>query len=167
MFEVDVAKLSIEVVGLWMKQWLVLTAGTLDDCNMMTVAWGSLGYMWGKPFVQVVVRPQRYTRGYMDQSESFTLCTFSDKYRKDMQTLGIFSGRDGDKLSKTGLSLKASSKVSAPSYNEATLILECRKIYYQDMDPKGFVDSTIQDNYPTNDYHRVYFGEILAAFCEK
>jgi len=167
MVEVDVTKLSVDVVGLWMKQWLVLTAGTLDDCNMMTVAWGSIGYMWEKPFAQVVVRPQRHTRGYMDQSESFTLCAFPEKYRKDMQTLGTLSGRNGDKLSKTRLSLKTSRNVSAPSYKEASLILECRKIYFQDMDPKGFIDKTIQDNYPANDYHRIYFGEIVAAFCEK
>jgi len=166
MIEVDVTKLSVDVVGLWMKQWLVLTAGTLDDCNMMTVAWGSIGCMWNKPFVQVVVRPQRHTRKHMDKSDSFTVCAFPEKYRKDLQTLGTLSGRDGDKLSKTGLSLKASSKVSAPSYNEASLILECRKMYFQDMDPRGFVDRTIQDNYASHDYHRVYFGEIVAAFCE-
>jgi flavin reductase (DIM6/NTAB) family NADH-FMN oxidoreductase RutF len=84
-----------------------------------------------------------------------------------MQTLGMLSGRDGDKLSKTGLTLKKSTNISAPSYNEASLILECRKIYFQDMDPKGFVDKTIQDNYLADDYHRIYFGEIVAAFCEK
>ena len=167
MVEVDVTRLSVDVVGLWKKQWLVLTAGTLDDCNMMTVAWGSIGYMWEKPFVQVVVRPQRHTRGYMDNSESFTVCAFPEKYRKDLQTLGTLSGRNGDKLSKTGLSLKTSRNVSAPSYKEASLILECRKIYFQDMDPKGFVDKTIQDNYPAHDYHRIYFGEIVAAFWEK
>jgi flavin reductase (DIM6/NTAB) family NADH-FMN oxidoreductase RutF len=100
----------------------------------------------------------------MDASESFTVCAFPATHRKDLQTLGTLSGRDGDKLSKTGLSLKASSKVSAPSYNEASLILECRKIYFQDMDPKGFVDMTIQDNYAAGDYHRIYFGEIVAAF---
>jgi hypothetical protein len=60
--------------------------------------------------------------------------------------------------------LKASKTVSAPSYNEASLILECRKMYYQDMDPSGFVDKTIQENYAAKDYHRIYFGEILAAF---
>jgi hypothetical protein len=44
--------------------------------------------------------------------------------------------------------------------------LECRKIYYQDIDPKGFLDGTIQGNYAAHDYHRVYYGEILAAFGE-
>ena len=71
MHEVDVTKLSLEVVDLWMNHWLLLTAGTLDDCNMMTVAWGSVGCMWSKPFAQIVVRPQRHTRKYIEQSDSF------------------------------------------------------------------------------------------------
>ncbi len=166
MREVAVTELSLDVINLWMNKWLLLTSGTIKDCNMMTVAWGSIGCMWSKPFAQVVVRPQRHTRKYIEKSDSFTLCAFPEKHRKDLQTLGTLSGRDGEKLSKTGLTLKPSRKVTAPSYNEANLILECRKIYWQDMDPRGFVDKTIQENYGANDYHRVYFGEILAAFRE-
>ncbi len=164
MTEIEITKLADNVVDLWMNRWLLLTAGTIDDCNMMTVAWGSIGCMWSMPFAQAVVRPQRHTLGYMEQSDSFTLCAFPEQYRKDLQTLGSISGRDGDKLSKTSLSLKPSTAVSAPSYNEADLILECRKIYCQDMDPAGFVDKTIDENYKAGDYHRIYFGEILAAF---
>ena len=166
MREVAVTELSVDVVNLWMNQWLLLTAGTIDDCNMMTVAWGSIGCMWSRPFVQIVVRPQRYTRKYIEQSDSFTLCAFPEKYRKDLQTLGTLSGRNGNKLAKTGLTLKASKRVAAPSYNEATIIFECRKIYYQDMDPRGFFDKTIQDNYAAKDYHRIYFGEILSVYGE-
>ena len=166
MREVAVTELSVDVVNLWMNQWLLLTAGTLDDCNMMTVAWGSIGCMWSRPFAQIVVRPQRYTRKYIEQSDSFTLCAFPEKYRKDLQTLGSLSGRNGNKLYKTGLTLKVSKRVAAPSYNEAKFILECRKIYYQDMDPRGFVDKTIQGNYAAKDYHRIYFGEILSVYCE-
>ncbi len=163
MKEIAVAKLSLEPVDLWMNRWLLLTAGTYDDCNMMTVAWGSVGCMWGKPFAQIVVRPQRHTFRFIEQSDFFTLCAFPENYRRDLQTLGTLSGRDGDKLSKTGLTLRKSTKVPAPSYNEASLILECQKIYYQDMNPEGFIDNSIQNNYPAQDYHRIYFGEILAA----
>ena len=62
---------------------------------------------------------------------------------------------------------RPSTKISAPAYEEATFILECQKIYFQDMDPKGFLDSEIQQNYPQKDYHRVYFGEILTAFVKE
>ncbi len=46
MNELDVNKLSLDAVDLWSKQWMVLTAGTADDFNMMTVAgeaWGACG----------------------------------------------------------------------------------------------------------------------------
>ncbi len=166
MREIEATKLSLDVVNLWMNRWLLLTAGTMADCNMMTVGWGSLGCMWSRPFAQIVVRPQRHTLKYVEQSDSFTLCAFPEKYRQDLQTLGSLSGRDGAKLAKTRLTLKASRKVAAPAYNEACFILECRKIYFQDMDPRGFIDPTIRKNYPANDYHRIYFGEILAAHVE-
>lgn len=78
--------------------------------------------------------------------------------------MGKLSGKDCDKLAETGLTLKCSSSVDSPSYEEAELILECRKTYHQDMDPKGFLDDSIQKQYSAEDYHRIYFGEILAAF---
>lgn len=163
--EVDINDLTLKPVDLWMNQWLLLTAGTLEDCNMMTVAWGSIGCMWGRPFAQIVVRPQRHTKSYLDPGDSFTLCAFPEDYRADLNILGTISGREfDDKLAESNLTLKPSSRVSAPGYNEAVLTLECRKIYVQDMDPDGFVDRSIDDHYPTRDYHIIYYGEILAAF---
>lgn len=161
--KISAEELSVRAVDLWMNQWLLLTAGTLEDCNMMTVAWGSIGCMWSKPFAQVVVRPQRHTYGFMEKSDSFTLCAFPEEYRDALQTMGTTSGRNGDKVSRTSLTLKASTKVAAPAYEQAELILECRKMYFQDMDPAGFLDESIQKNYPKKDYHRIYFGEIVAA----
>lgn len=164
MKEIAPKELSCNIVDLWANQWLLLTSGTIEDCNMMTVAWGSIGCMWNKPFAQIVVRPQRYTLEYLERSECFTLCTFPEEFRKDLQTLGTLSGRDGDKLSKTDITLRKSTKVLSPCYEEASLILECRKIYYQDISPEGFVEPSIADNYPDKDYHRAYFGEIMASF---
>jgi flavin reductase (DIM6/NTAB) family NADH-FMN oxidoreductase RutF len=54
-----------------LNQGLVLTAGNPEEFNMMTVAWGSIGRMWSKPFAQIVVRPQRYTRQFLEKSDSF------------------------------------------------------------------------------------------------
>jgi len=162
--QIDVNNLSVEAVDLWKNRWLLLTAGNSDEFNMMTVAWGSIGCMWKKPFVQIVVRPQRYTRGFTDKFSTFTLSAFSELYREDLQIMGSVSGKDGDKLSKTKLSIKKSAIAEAPAYNEADLILECRKIYVQDMTPDGFLDNTIENLYAAEDYHRIYYGEILAVW---
>ncbi len=166
MERVSPEKLTVNAVDLWKNKWLLLTAGTMDDCNMMTVAWGSIGCMWNRPFAQVVVRPQRHTLKYMEASDSFTLCAFPDRYHKDLQHLGTVSGRDCNKLEGTGLTLRSSELVLSPGFNEASLILECRKMYRQPMNPEGFITDAGEKVYPEKDYHVIFFGEIVAAFKE-
>lgn len=129
----------------------------------MTVSWGSLGVMWNKPFAQVVVRPVRYTYQFMEVHPSFSLCAFSRIYRKALNLLGTLSGRDGDKIGASGLTPEAATQVAAPVFAQAELAIECRKIYWQDFDPAHFIDPGIDKNYPRKDYHRIYFGEIVAV----
>jgi len=129
----------------------------------MTVGWGSLGVMWNRPFVQVVVRPTRYTFEFMEKYGTFTLCAFPEACRPAVQLLGAKSGRDGDKIKESGLTPRAASAVAAPMFAEAEFVLECRKIYWDDFDPARFLAPDIARNYPQKDYHRFYFGEIVAA----
>jgi flavin reductase (DIM6/NTAB) family NADH-FMN oxidoreductase RutF len=161
---VDPAVLRLKSHDLFANQWLLLTAGDFaaGRFNTMTIAWGSIGTMWNKPFVQVVVRPQRHTRKFMDEFDSFTVCAFRPAFRSALQLLGSKSGRDGNKIAESGLTPTAASAVEAPIFAEADLAIECRKTYWQDMDPKGFVNEAIAANYPAKDYHRIYFGEIIA-----
>lgn len=166
MEEIDAAQLQVKGSGIWLEKWLVLTSGTFEDFNAMTVGWGAIGGMWGKPFVQVVVRPTRHTHQYMEQYPTFTLCVFPDRYRKALTILGTKSGRDSDKVTEAGLTVVKSKMVEAPAYQEAELILECRKLYWQDMAPEHFLDAAIEENYPQKDYHRIYYGEIMRAAGE-
>ena len=162
---IDVGNLLVRAHHLWAEQWMLLTAGVFvaGKFNTMAVGWGSLGTMWSKPFAQVVVRPGRYTLEFMAQYDTFTLCAFPEAHRGAVQLLGSKSGRDGDKIAESGLTPSASTVVAAPCFVEAELVIECRKIYRQDMDPSNFLDPTIDANYPQKDYHRVYFGEIVAV----
>jgi flavin reductase (DIM6/NTAB) family NADH-FMN oxidoreductase RutF len=145
------------------KGWFLLTAGDLAGkvFNAMTVSWGGIGYIWGRPIVQVVVRPTRYTYQFMEEYDFFTLCAFPEENRDALSLLGSKSGRAGDKILESGLTPITSQKVAAPSYAEAELIFECRKIYWGDIDPQHFLSGDIQQNYSLKDYHRFYFGEIL------
>lgn len=148
------------------RQWLVLTCGDFEagKFNAMTVGWGSFGVMWNMPFAQVVVRPGRYTFEFMNQYDSFTLCAFGKKYRDALQILGSRSGRNIDKIAEAGLTPIPSTKVAAPGFSEAQLIIELRKIYWNDFNPEHFLDPSIEENYPNKDYHRMFFGEIMAIF---
>ncbi|HQF62845.1 MAG: flavin reductase [Longilinea sp.] len=158
-------KLISGAYALWEDQWLLLTSGDFEEkrFNAMTVSWGSLGVMWNRPFAQVVVRPTRYTFEFMEKYETFTLCAFPMQYRPALQLLGARSGRDSNKMAECGLTAVAASQVGAPAYAEAELVIECQKIYWQDFDPDHFLDPKIGNNYAGKDYHRVYYGQILAV----
>jgi flavin reductase (DIM6/NTAB) family NADH-FMN oxidoreductase RutF len=129
----------------------------------MTVSWGALGFIWGKPVAMVVVRPQRYTHEFTERYGDFTLSTLPKRFRAALNLLGSTSGRQGDKIGKSGLTPCAAESVRSPAFAEATLVLECRKIYRDSIDPAGFLDPSIAANYPARDYHTLYFGEIVAA----
>lgn len=166
---IPIENLVVKPQYLWDTQNLVLTSGdfTLGKFNAMTIGWGSFGVMWGLPFVQVVVRPTRYTFEFMQRYDTFTVCAFPEKYAQALQILGTRSGRDCDKIAEAGLNPIPSRMVAAPGYGEAELVLECRKIYWDDLKNSHFLDPKIEKKYPNKDYHRLYFGEIMAAFGEE
>jgi flavin reductase (DIM6/NTAB) family NADH-FMN oxidoreductase RutF len=156
-------QLTIRLHHLWDTQWFLLTSGDFNSghFNAMTVSWGSLGVIWNRPFAQVVVRPTRYTYQFTENYATFTLCAFPEKHHPALQLLGAKSGRDGDKIAEAGLTPVASTMVAAPSFAEADLVLECRKMYWDDFKPEHFLDPKIDNNYPQKDYHRIYYAEIL------
>lgn len=162
--EILFADFNISILKAWADDWFLLTAGenAPGKFNTMTVAWGSLGVMWGKPFAQVVLRPSRYTREFIEGFESFTLSAFPPEHRSLLNFCGSRSGRDVDKVKETGLTPIPSTQVEAPGFHEAELILECRKIYHDQFKPAHFLADYIKECYPALDYHFVYFGEILA-----
>jgi flavin reductase (DIM6/NTAB) family NADH-FMN oxidoreductase RutF len=152
-------------VNLFHTQWFLLTSGDFaaGDFNCMVISWGSLGEVWNRALAQVFVRPGRYTYQFMEKYPSFTLCAFPEKYRANLNYLGNKSGRDENKLAVAKLTPEKASLVAAPVYAEAELAIECRKMYWQDLDPAHFLNPGIEKSYPSKDYHRVYFGEIVAV----
>jgi flavin reductase (DIM6/NTAB) family NADH-FMN oxidoreductase RutF len=167
--EINPMDLTLRLYRQWEKGWFVLAAGDFParKFNAMTVNWGSMGIMWGRPFVQTVVRPTRFTCGFTEAYDNFTLCAFPETFREALNILGSKSGRDTDKIAAAGLTPMASRLVSSPAFAEAELIFECRKIYASKIDPAGFQDPAIDSNYSGGDYHRVYFGQVLRIFGEE
>lgn len=162
---IKVDHLLLPSVSIWQEKWFVLTAGDMNQekYNSMTISWGSIGVVWNKPFVQVFVRPSRFTWEIMNDFPDFTICAFAEKYRIKLQLIGSRSGREMDKINAAGLTPCAATKVVAPGFREAELIIECRKLYQDTLNQKGFIDPAITQNYPANDIHHVFFGEILAV----
>lgn len=150
---------AIQRIG---SDWMLVTARKGDQVNTMTAAWGGLGVMWGKPAAFVVIRPQRFTYEFVEASDTFSLTFFDESYRKELNYLGTVSGRDEDKITKSGLTL--AENMETPYFSEASQVLICRKLYRQVFDPAGFIDPAIDKNYPTKDYHIHYIAEIIEAY---
>ncbi|MFH0755659.1 MAG: flavin reductase [Bacteroidota bacterium] len=148
------------------KDWMLVTAGTMEDYNTMTASWGHMGIMWNLPVAIAWVRPQRHTFGFINRFEDYTLSFFTDSHRTALQYCGTHSGRDFDKAAETGLTPLATGKGNV-FFDEARLVLECRKIYVDDLKKKNFLLPEIaRKNYPKNDFHRFFMGEITRVLAK-
>lgn len=147
--------------------WMLITAGALESWNTMTASWGGFGRLWNMDVVFAFVRPTRYTHSFMEKSEGFTLSFFGRERHEALAVCGATSGRDTDKAAAAGITPRAFASTAAParvSFAEARLVLSCRKVHAQDLDPAGFIDPTIAPNYAAHDWHRIYVGAIEAAW---
>jgi len=160
---IDPFKFSVQPHDLFDRQMVLLTSGDFakGDYNCMTIGWGLFGTIWSVPVALVVVRPSRFTYKFMEEMDNFTLTAFPSGYKKDLGYLGSHSGRDENKLAKTKLSAVAADLVSSPTFAEAELSVECKKIYFSDFVPGQFLAPFIHEKYDGGDYHRMYYGEIL------
>lgn len=141
------------------QDWALLTAGTKDHFNAMTISWGGLGTLWSKPVATVYVMPTRYTHEFMDSSEYFTLGFYPDQYRKALGQMGTLSGRNCDKVALSGLTPKALEQ--AVTFAEAKATLVCRKIYRQDLDTAAMPADVASVYYEKGAPHTMYIGEVV------
>lgn len=149
-------KSPFQLIG---KEWMLVTAEKDGIVNTMTASWGGLGVMWGKNVAYVVIRPQRYTKEFVDGSDTFSLTFFASEFKKQLGYLGKVSGRDEDKIEKAGLTVAHSHET--PYFEEANLVMLCKKLYKQPLNPEGFIESGIDEKwYPNKDYHEMYIVEI-------
>lgn len=144
--------------------------------NIMTIGWGSLGVEWGKPIFTAYIREGRFTKGQLDKNPEFTVSVPLDHKAaaKIIGFAGSRSGRDVDKVEKTGITLEEPEVNSVPGIREVPLTLECKVIYTQMQDYKLGTDPSIPGYYPQDvpstavgsnkDNHLMVIGEIVAAY---
>ena len=157
--KVDPKSLDLNVFSAIGDRWMLITAGTADNCNTMTASWGGLGILWNLPMAIAYVRPQRYTKQFMDREEYFTLAFFPPEYRQQLALCGTKSGRDLDKVKECGFTV-AVGEGNAPYFEEAELVFVCRKRMVMPMDPAAMPEEVKEKHY-TGDYHDMYWGEIV------
>jgi flavin reductase (DIM6/NTAB) family NADH-FMN oxidoreductase RutF len=128
--------------------------------NAMTASWGGMGVLWNKNVFFCVVRPQRYTKEFIDNSRYISLSFFGEEMKKALTYCGRNSGRDGDKLKESGFTpvITDDGKVE---FKEAKITVFGKKLFASDMKEADFIDkSLVEKNYPNNDFHTVYVCEI-------
>ncbi len=165
MVKIDPKQIDGNFIKMIGDEWMLVTAGTPTDYNTMTASWGGAGELWAKPVAFVFIRPQRHTWQFTEREEMMTLSFFDHaKYEKALQICGSRSGRDGDKVAAAGLT-PVTTPGGCVAFGEARLVLECRKLYAENLNPEAFVDQTIPAKiYPKKDFHRMYVVEIVAAY---
>jgi flavin reductase (DIM6/NTAB) family NADH-FMN oxidoreductase RutF len=147
--------------------WMLVTAGVMGSFNTMTASWGTMGILWNKPIAICFIRPHRYTFEFTEKYECFTLSFFDYQFREVLDFCGTHSGRDIDKVGQTGLR-PMETALGNIAFEQSRLILECRKIYADNLKPENFMLMEVaKKNYPAQDYHKFYIGEIIGCYVKR
>ena len=162
--KIDPKSLDLNAFSAIGEKWMLITAGTKEKCNTMTASWGGLGVLWGAPMATVYIRPQRYTKQFVDENEYFTLSFFPEQYRQQLSLCGTKSGREVDKVKECGFTV-AEGEGGAPYFEQAELVLVCRKRMAVPMDPAAMPED-VKEKWYEGDYHTMYWGEIVEALVQ-
>ena len=150
---------TTDVFSVFDRKWALLTAGDKDSFNTMTISWGGLGTLWGKPVASVYVRQSRYTHDFLDKNDYFTVSFYPEACRKTLGVLGSRSGRDMDKMHESGLTPAAAGP--SVTFAEAECTLVCKKLFRQTLDPANIPGEIVDALYQTDAPHDLYIGEVV------
>lgn len=161
--EISPQQLYNDPFSMLSKDWMLITAGNIDKVNTMTASWGGFGFLWNKPVAYIFIRPERYTRQFLDMNQTFSLTFYTEEYRKTLSYFGSISGKEEPKIRNANFNTAFIH--DTPYFEEAHTILICRKLYCQNLTPSSFIDKEICiKNYPSEDYHLMYIAEITNIY---
>jgi len=146
---------------------LLVSQGRDGVPNAMAIGWGTVGIIWGKKIFIVLVRPSRYTFSRLAESDSFTVNLPSPALYDAVDFCGTHSGRDCNKFAQCNMTAQPSPTIATPSIAESPVIYECRIVHTNDVINASLDPQIVADAYPGGDFHRIYYGEILAVRAEE
>lgn len=151
---------STDIFSLFDKKWALLSAGTKDAHNTMTISWGSMGTLWNKPIVTVYVKPLRFTHKFMDENEYFTVSFLPEDKREALNVMGTMTGRHHtDKDAAAGLTVRDLGE--AVTYEEAELVFLCKKVFFGNMTTTHIPAEIVKQYYTPDEPHTLYIGEVV------
>ena len=162
MQKVDYSQLELNPFLVFSEDTFLLSAGEPDDWNTMTAGWGGFGSLFGGPVAYVFVRKSRYTFSFMERYPSFSLSFFPHEMKVALDYCGSHSGRDCDKSEGAGITPFQIDGTVA--FEEANLIMTCRKILSAPLSEETMIDSSLLKFYPHGDWHRMFIGAIEGVY---
>lgn len=168
MKKISVSELKDNMFDAIGKEWMLVTAGTPEKFNMMTASWGGTGILWGKPVAFIFIRPERYTYEFIEKGDTLTLPFLGEAHRDIHKICGSQSGRDIDKVAASGLKPYVTENGNI-AYEQARLILECKKLYADFIDADNFVDKLLISRWygeGHGGFHKMYILEIQNVLVE-
>ena len=127
----------------------LVTVGDFESSNVLTVAWtGILATQPPKTYVSV--RPSRHSHGLLKEGGEFVINLPPVSLAKEVDFVGIYTGKKVDKFEKCHLTKKRSEKVAPPTIAECPIALECR---VSEVIPMGS--------------HDVFLADILSVSCDE
>ncbi|MBQ3432206.1 MAG: flavin reductase family protein [Clostridia bacterium] len=164
--EIDIRDVKKNMVKAISDEWMLISAGDENKSNMMTASWGLTGELWFRDVAVCFIRPQRYTLEFVEQNDTFALCFFGTAEKQALSFCGSKSGRDYDKIKETGLTPVYSD--GTVYYEQANLVLICKKIAVGNVTPEQILDKTVITRcYPEKDFHKIFVGEIVKVLENK
>ena len=131
--------------------------------NLLTLGWGQIGPGYhGRPVVIIAVTPLRYSWRFLEEVPEFTLAIPSDQLAKAVSFCGSYSGRDGRKFEKAGLTPVPGLQVRSASILECPVNVECR--IYEKIAPPHNLLTPEHRRRPVHEQHTIYFAEALGTY---
>ena len=166
--EISPADLSGNVFDRISRQWMLVAAGTQEKFNFLTASWGQLGMLWFRPTATIYLRQSRYTKEFVDRQERFSLTFLREGNREALTAAGSLSGRDHpDKAADCGLT--PCFVDGSPSFEQADVVMICKKLYVQHLDPAKLLDADARrqsyDQDPAE--HTMYIAQIERIYVNQ
>jgi flavin reductase (DIM6/NTAB) family NADH-FMN oxidoreductase RutF len=140
-----------------------LTVQAGDDLNVMTIGWASIGFLWGRPMLTIMVRKSRYTYDIIERSSEFTVSIPVNEMKNELEFCGVKSGKSHNKFKECKLEIFPGEKVHTPIINVPGIHFECKIVYKSAMRSENLIES-YKHLYPNKDYHTLYYGEIVYCY---
>lgn len=104
---------------------VLVTVSDGEKTNVLTVGWcGILATV--PPRTYVSVRPSRYSYEILKRGGEFVINLATASMAREVDYIGIYTGKKVDKFKKCNLTLTKSEKVTPPTIVECPIAIECR-----------------------------------------